>query len=296
MLKLLYCYPRLPNAGIGNRLLSWARSTVYAKRFGLPRLAPSWWNIKLGPVLRREPDWRWYIGQFQPTRDEVTGIGRWRKWFTLPKRPEPSDLMTPPVDGNGVIVFSGLGDYFGQLNESHDLLRHELLATVAPRWRPFGASSPAPIAIHIRRGDFKKVQSMDDLKTTGNARTPLGWFIETLRVVRRQAGRETPAFIVSDGTREELRELLAEPNVTLINTGSAIGDLLSLTRAKVIIGSGGSTFSLWGAFLAQCPAVFPPGQDPVWFRFRNASGRYVGVFDPWQPDTVVTRELACELD
>lgn len=292
----LYCYPRLPNAGVGNRLLPWARSTVYARRFDLPRLAPGWWNIKVGPILRRESDWRWYVGQFRPTADEVVGVGRRWRLLTQAKQPEPADLTTPPAAGSGVIVFSGLGDYFGQLNDAHDLLRRELLAAVAPRWQGFGGFPPAPIALHIRRGDFKPVRSMDELKTTGNAQTPLGFFVETLRLVRRQAGGNTPAFVVSDGTREELRELLAEPNVRQVSTGSAIGDMLSLTRAGLLIGSGGSTFSLWGAFLAQCPAVFPVGQDPAWFRFKNVSERYVGVFDPWQPDLAVASSLVAALD
>ena len=287
MESAVYCYATLPNAGLGNRLFPWARSVVYSHLHGVQRLATRWWNIKLGPVLRRESDWRWYTGQFRRNSAELAGVSSEFVKLTQPSLGEPAELTIAPTQ-RGVVHFADMTGYFAQLNPYHEMLRKELLASTAAKWAKHGTGEPvAPIAIHIRRGDFKTVASIEDLLTTGGARTPLDWFIETLRLVRRQAGRAVPAMVMTDGTKEELAQLYAEPNVTAVTTGSAIGDLLALSRAKFLIGSGGSSFSLWGAFLSQCPAVFVPGQDPAWYNFKNQSGRYVGVLDPWQPETAV---------
>jgi hypothetical protein len=40
---------------------------------------------------------------------------------------------------------------------------------------------------------------------------------------------------------------------------AAITDLLALSQAKVLVGSG-SGFSMWAAFLGQMPSVWHPGQ------------------------------------
>jgi hypothetical protein len=282
-----FCYSTLPNAGLGNRLFPWARSIVYSHLHGVQRLATLWWNIKIGPVLRRESDWRWYFGQFQRSRSELGFIASGLIRLTQPCLNEPTELTLAPTR-TGVVSFANMLGCFAQLNPYHELINKELLHSIIPKWAKHGHGEPiAPIAIHIRRGDFKTVASLEDLKTTGSARTPLDWFIETLRLVRRQAGRDVPAMVMTDGSKEELAQLYAEPNTTAVTTGSAIGDLLALSRAKFLIGSGGSTFSLWGAFLSQCPAVFVPGQDPVWYNFKNQSGWYVGVLDPWKPEVIL---------
>ena len=63
-------------------------------------------------------------------------------------------------------------------------------------------------------------------------------------------------FLFSDGSDEELEELLQLPKVSRLFTGSALGDILALSKCNAIIGSD-STFSGWGAFLGQVPVVFP---------------------------------------
>jgi hypothetical protein len=281
----LYCTAHLPSAGLANRLFPWARSIVYSHRHGLRRIAPNWETFKIGPILRRERDWRWYWGQFSPPAGEVTGLQRYWKRLVLPVIPGPERLEDPPTATKGIVTFTGLTDCFGQLNDQVDLLRRELLAVVTPRWRKFGTAGPiAPIGMHVRRGDFTPVNSMADLLKVGSHQTPLSWFIHTLRRIREAAGSNVPAFIVTDGKHDQVAELLREPSVTVVETGSAIGDLLSLGTARVLIGSYGSSFSAWGTFLAQCPALYPRGQDTGWLHYRCAAGRFVGAFDPETPD------------
>jgi hypothetical protein len=100
-----------------------------------------------------------------------------------------------------------------------------------------------------------------------------------------------PAFVVSDGRDEELADLLGEPHVRRAGIGSAIGDILLLSRARVIIGSGGSSFSAWASFLGERPIVTIPGQSPAWFHLQHANGAYVGDFDPDAPSPAFLEQV-----
>jgi hypothetical protein len=133
---------------------------------------------------------------------------------------------------------------------------------------------------------------MSNLLTGGGIQTPTEWFVATLQLIRVNAGWDVPAAIVSDGRPEELADILTLPAVRYADIGSALGSIWLMSRARLLIGSGGSTFSLWAVFLGQMPAAFPPGQDPGYYKLANASGRYLGTFDPWRPDQEVTAELA----
>src|SRR4028119_962252 len=64
-------YPKLPKAGLGNMLLVWAQSAVFANINSLPIIAPTWGQLKLGPFLRGERDKRYY-GNFFCDKDCVS--------------------------------------------------------------------------------------------------------------------------------------------------------------------------------------------------------------------------------
>jgi hypothetical protein len=222
-------------------------------------------------------------------------------WVCLTARriAEPTDLKLPPVSDvecgrDVIIVFRGLGDHFRQLNGYHDQLRWEIEAMVRPCWRTAAevASRNRPIGIHVRRGDFATAQSAADFVTKGSLRTPLDWFTASLDRVRELIGHDTPAFVVSDGSPDELAELLRRPCITHAETGSAIGDLLALARSRFLIASGGSSFSAWAAFLGQMPAVTIPGQPLGWYNLRNDHGYFIGEFDP---GTLPPRDLRHQL-
>src|SRR5207253_973436 len=129
-----------------------------------------------------------------------------------------------------------------------------------------------PIGIHVRRGDFARPTSPAELLTKGGVSTPVEWFVDCLRVARGAAGRQVRAYVVSDGSDRELSGLTEQPNVTLVRTGSAISDLLVLAKSKVLIASGGSTFSGWAALLGQMPTISHPGQSLRWYKLENRYG------------------------
>ena len=72
-----------------------------------------------------------------------------------------------------------------------------------------------------------------------------------------RAGRDVPAQVFSDGSDEELAGLLALPAVRRMDYGSGLGDMLGLSRSRLLIASG-STFSMWGSYLGQVPAIWHP--------------------------------------
>jgi hypothetical protein len=204
------------------------------------------------------------------------------------KEAEPEDLLgrvEPKTPGRvTLVVFEGEKDHFLRLAGWHHFLREELRAITRAKWLAKVHQMPDfPVALHIRRGDFKDARTPEDFVTKGALRTPARWFVECLKMIRKVAGFPVRAFVFSDARDHELAEVLDQENVFHVSTGSAIGDLLALSRARVLIGSGGSSFSAWASFLGQMPTVSYPGQSLGWFKLRNSNGFYVGELDPDSP-------------
>lgn len=286
---MIYCKAVLPRAGLGNRLFPWARCRVYSELHGFPMLAVRWWQLKLGPLLRRETDWRFYGGLFHPAESDIR---HWRRLLVegwAQRMPEPADLNWTPALRNStrpqMIVFEGERDHFARLNGWEEYLRRSLLAITRTRWRAVDGRPGVeyPVGIHVRRGDFQPVESEQEMYYRGVVRTPLEWFIRSLRWLRDMVGRPVGAFVVSDGPAADLTALLAEPNVVLVRSGSALGDLLTLSKANVLLASGGSSFSAWASFLGQMPTLSHPGQSLKWFKLRSREDYFVDEFNPLQP-------------
>lgn len=274
MLAPVYAYPILPNGGLGNRLFAWARCKVYSELNRVPMITPSWTQVKLGPMLRGERDWRWYTGEFQALPSEIMGWHKRRLLWTQPRLPEPHELTSLQAAGaGGIQIFSGWSDYFTRLNGQHGLIRRALESACQPRWMERVNAVPhAPMAMHVRRGDLKNAQ--------GEFLTSLSWFESVVKVVRNVSGVERPIQLFSDGKEEEVAPLLRLPNVFRVNTGSAIGDLLAMARAKFLIASGGSTFSTWAGFLGQMPVLTPPGHPLSYYGLKLPAEIFSGEFDP----------------
>ena len=68
-----------------------------------------------------------------------------------------------------------------------------------------------------------------------------------------------PIYIFSDAENTELEEILNINNCKRVYFGSAISDMIALSRCKVLVSSA-STFSMWASFLGQMPTIWFPGQ------------------------------------
>src|SRR5438132_7992509 len=124
--ETLYCYADVGRTGLGNMLLPWARCEAFREQWGAAMLAPPWTRPKIGPVLRRERDKRYYLGLFNK-RTYVRGLARLRVLLTARRVPE-EQFVPGEADGgrggrgNTLVVFAGLGGMFEPLLPHRELL------------------------------------------------------------------------------------------------------------------------------------------------------------------------------
>lgn len=276
----MYAYPRLSKAdlliiriggnGLGNLLFTWARCVATARENNWQMVWPTWGSFKLKNWRVNPYDHRTYFDLFSPTDTYVTG---WRKpkclvqhrWVT-----EAEALAHNPAPGS-VVEFRGMEGMFTPFRSHHKLIYRELIGMAQPQHlRALSDPNNAPIAIHVRRGDFVEQSTQDATINTHNSMLPIEWYVEALRAVRSTVGMETAALVFSDGTDEELKQLLELPSVSRADYGSGLGDMLGLSRSRLLIASG-STFSMWGSFLGQVPTIWHPGKllQPLLLEFPD---------------------------
>jgi hypothetical protein len=240
--------------GLCNLLFPWARSVIATKKHGLTPISPTWFQIKLGPILRREADARFYANLFKKSPDEISGI---RKSFILLRHAMVTeDYVTHFIsesssrkNNSKIIVFSGLRDYFNSMIMEHAAIYDELLKITRDEHKKglifdFRKS----ISVHIRLGDFKS-----------RNRPQINWYKNILRQLRAELGGDWPIYIFSDGTDEELAPVMKIPNTKRLTFGSSLADLLALSKAHLLIGTAGSTFSQWASFLGRMPVIWSKG-------------------------------------
>jgi hypothetical protein len=107
-------------------------------------------------------------------------------------------------------------------------------------------------------GDFLTLKPEADFSKAGNTRTPLGYFTNIIKCLRAVHGSQVPVTIVSDGSRDQLRELLTLPGVELGARQTAIVDILRMSRSKLLIPSAASSFGYWAGFLGDCAIIMHP--------------------------------------
>jgi hypothetical protein len=288
--------PNLPYAGLGNMLLVWARAIVFAEINHLPIQQPNWYTLHIGPWLRQEKCKRYYGSFFHSNGYKSTlsvylnGLGH-PKHFHFNPAIQPFEASAPPYQASGrhVFVFDTLPpwhDYFQELREFHAIIKDKLYNYVRPSVLQAILDQPAPeIGIHIRRGDYQEPKAGDDFRIQRHAYTPLNWYIDTLKRIRQVAGWDVPATIFSDGYATELQAILELPQVSLSEETSALSDLLTMSRSRLLVGSCHSSFSSWASYLGQCPTLWQAGRADLYEPIFTAEARakiYEGGFDPSQ--------------
>ena len=263
----IYAFPRLSKTdllfvriggnGLGNLMFTWARCLAESERRGWRMVWPTWASFKPKNWRVNPYDHRTYSDLFTPNERYVTG---WRKPWCLARYrwiPEKQALAEGAPPGS-VVEFRGMEDKFAPFLADHRLVCGELLKIARPQHlAALAEPAPAPVAIHVRRGEFVQQASVEDMLQVDNSVLPLDWYMAALQAVRTAAGNDLPAWVFSDGTEEELAPLLAQPDVRRQDYGSGLGDMLGLSRSRLLIASG-STFSMWGSYLGQVPTIWHP--------------------------------------
>lgn len=241
---------RFSGTGLSNLLFTWARCLVMARRYGLKRISPTWPQFSHVRWVRREPDKRTYHDLFYTAPDEVSGIDRLRLLAT--KRWVPESQLGRKIPEGSIIVFRKHEGFLAPSVPYQELVCPELLQIVRPEHkRAIDAGFSPDVAIHVRLGDFINADP-----SRGNTRIDLSWYVGILNRLRENLG-SLQVSLFSDGTDEELAELLSLDGVRRITFGSSIADIIGLSRARIFIASG-STFSMWASYLGQMPTVWFP--------------------------------------
>jgi hypothetical protein len=250
-------FVRIGGNGLGNLMFTWARCLAAAEHNGWRVIWPTWQSFKPKNWRVNPYDHRTYADLFRPTGRYITGL---RKPWTLLRYPLIAErqALAEGAPPGSVVQFRGMEDKFAPFLDDRELVQRELLAIARPEHlTALSEPDPPPVAIHVRRGDFVQQTSYQDMVSIDNSVLPVDWYIAALQAVRTATGRDLAAAVFSDGTAEELAPLLALPGVRRFDYGSGLGDMLGLSRARLLIASG-STFSMWGSYLGQIPTIWHP--------------------------------------
>jgi hypothetical protein len=255
-----FCHAKLPKSGLGNKLFVWAKALVFARLNHLPLVVTGWTKFQLSPILRGG-DLRLYWNYFRPVKE----VG----WFAQARirrnaqivEEAPVARIEPPSQP-AIYEFSKVphwSDSFGELKPHREMIREALFEMLTPvRRREYEKAAKPGVCIQVRMGDFLPLKQEEDFSKVGNTRTPLGYFTNIIKCIREVHGSQVPVTIVSDGSRNQLRELLTLPGVERGARQTAIVDILRMARSKVLIPSAGSSFGYWAAFLGDCAIIMHP--------------------------------------
>jgi hypothetical protein len=262
----VYVFPNVRRAGLGNMLFPWARAEVFRMRHGVAMLAPQWTQPKIGPLLRGEKDKRYYTGLFDNAHsDYVRGL---RKYLILSRSKRVAQAEAEAFiasregeHGRHVVVFSGWEGWFNGLVEHRAFVSRRLGEILSARIKDRLASIPTDyeIAAHVRRGDMPVMPFGAPFRKEQLGGAPNEWFVNCIRSVRAIVGENARVKIISDGTNEQIRPILALPNVTRARENPSIVDMFLLSRARVLITTCSSSFSAWGSYLGGMPTIWYPG-------------------------------------
>jgi hypothetical protein len=237
----------LPSTGLCNKLFVWAKALVFAEINDMEMYCVGWTKPKIGTFIRKEKSNRLYLRQIKK-QSFLNSLKILFRYSYSPKVYDPPVSKISDHDGRSVFVFRDLQansnpeDPFRDLIDFRDFVLISLSNLIRNECRnQISESSYTPIAVHVRRGDFRHFDWWQ----------PIENFCEILQNARGLAQECLPATVYSDGTLEDLKPLLEMPNVTLAPNAPDIVDLFRLSRSKVLITSRASTFSNWAAFMSD---------------------------------------------
>lgn len=238
-----YAFPDLPRRGLCNMLFTWAQAVSYCHHHNAEMIAPVWARIfRIGPWLRWERYKRYYGGAFT-NEGYVSGIRRW--WLLHFRR-------------DCVKIFSGMEGFFNQFLADQQVVKEELYRIVVPHILKAVQSivDEGPfIAVHIRRGDFANAGLV----------VPNDWYINAIgKAIEVVADCRMDIRVFTDGYPDEVAfvsKAFPSSKVIVMDKAPAIQDVLAMSRAKILVGTAESTFSMWAVFLGQMPSIWSSGRN-----------------------------------
>jgi Glycosyl transferase family 11 len=253
----------LPKAGLGNQLFPLLKAHLFAEKHQLPIVITGYNRLKIGPYLRGDKSKRNYQRSFSFQKNWLAALMAGRSIGNFQHTVHETQLSEAVViQPNTRYLFDSIphwSDPFDGLKQHRDQVLKIFQALLHPSVKEALNNRPYPIVgVHIRMGDFRKLQSNEDFAKVGGVRTPETYFIEMINGIRKMAGRELPVIIFTDGHQHELPALFQLPGITLAEGNRDIVDLILLSKSKIIVASAGSTFSTWAGFLSAAALILHP--------------------------------------
>lgn len=246
-------------------LFPWARAIVYAHLNHYKVISPTWPQIKIGTILRKERDKRTYHKIFKNNDNFISGNKR-IFCLLINKRIKENNCLS--AKNGDIIEFYGMQGLFKEILHNHKIVYENLLLSISEENKSgLNFNFDNSVSIHIRLGDFKE-SNLQLESGSNNVRIPISWYISILKIVRCKYGEDIKAYIFSDGSDEELKDILSIKGCMRLNFGTAMADLLALSRSELLIASG-STFSMWASYLGRMPVIWYPGQLKQKLYFNN---------------------------
>jgi hypothetical protein len=241
---------KLPGAGLGNKLFSWASGVIFSSINECVHYTIGMTRIHLGPILRNEKSKRFYFGYF---KNEILFLPFWLYLRTFYHKNQKECNTLALTNGN--FVFSEIphwSDSFEVIRDYRNLIIEAFWSSLTAKVKNRIATYPSPIiSLHIRMGDFRVLKEGENFAEVGLVRTPFSYFVSVINMIRSVVGKNLPITLFSDGSDDELKEVYSIPNLTRINDDIDIVHLAVLSRSKILIMSAGSTFSHWAGFLSD---------------------------------------------
>lgn len=286
-MTLRYCIPRVQGrgAGLGNKLVPWARSFLAGKFRGANRLPPS-----SGLDTRRY--WRHFgtlrldwlgprvLAKILPTVEftEADYLRHGAGDFVSTFKPF-ADVNRLQQRGNFVLLTEGMWGGYRHIAQARDFIYTTLyqskyaarnLLTIQSRLDP----NKIAVGMHLRMGDFAFTPiDLLDYQGKFNLTLPLAWYRNIALSIQGQLGDAVQFLVVTDGNVAQLAPLLS--GLTTVTTtdipDSDCSDLLALANADLLV-CPVSFSSSTAAFLSKKPYLWfepnlqrhPQGFSSIW--------------------------------
>jgi hypothetical protein len=271
------------HAGLGNKLFAWSRAKIYSHYYDIPMLTQNWISLRGAAITRGGIDYSKVLGKIILYKNFVNDENEICRliWDIQNKYNSRSIYVTNLFEANQfincnkknnkLILFRWDGDHtFSEIEIYREFIKNRLVKITHPTVieKYINNSNIKPfIGINIRSGnDF--IES-DSVNQNGYRKTSIEWFLDNIPTLRKTYGF-LPVYIVSDGSPKKLEFIFSKiRDVHIVNNNTAIEDLLFLSKANVLMGSGNSSFSAWASFLGNMPTYCSKETSFDSFKLQN---------------------------
>jgi hypothetical protein len=248
---------KMPSAGLGNKLFCFAHAIIFAEKNKLNFYFTGLSKIHLGPYLRREKSKRYYKHLFKKNYKLNILQLIFKKQIVIDY--DLCETQKYIFFKNTIYVFEQVPpwqDFFKHIRENRALVLTRFFEAIHPDiLSKLSQKKPPVIGVHIRMGDFRKLNPEEDFEKVGAVRTPLEYFIKLINKIREIGKANFEVQIFTDGKPEDIADIMNLPNIYLAEDDLDFLQMLHLSKSKIIILSAGSTFGQWAAYFSNAAII-----------------------------------------